>query len=62
MEQGPIGPEDMAETVQNGGLSGGHKIQHDRVEEQIGARQKQQAEDQACIVKVCLPRMDVRPG
>ena len=62
MEQGPIRPEDMAETVQNGELPGCHNVQHGRVEEQIGARQKQKAEDPAGIVKVGLLWMDVRPG
>lgn len=61
MEQGPFRPEDMAETVQDGELPSYHTVQHDRVQEQIGTRYKQQAKDSAGIMKVGLPWMDFGP-
>ena len=62
MEQGPIRLEYTVETCQDGELPGCYRVQHDRVDEQIGARQEQEAKDPACIVEVGLPWMDFRPG
>ena len=61
MEQGPIRFEYMVETCKDGELPGCYRVQHDRVDEQVSARQEQEAKDPACIVEVSLPWMDFRP-